>query len=835
MDAMKEEYKPLHQKVKKLNKSALKMDQVKSFIERYEHLESATAKKNRAYVNAEMDRCQSLFDDIDGKSLDRQQREAVVFQETNQLVLAGAGSGKTLTISAKVKYLVDELKYKPEEVLLISFTKNSAEEMEQRIKQKLGIPVEVKTFHKMGLEIIKKCEGHRPDVADDDFFKLAIDEFFTSAVFTSEELVHSIVEFFACYMHLPKNHEEFDNTDEFMTSVMGDQYDTLRGSLRRIKQDLEDNNITLYGEYVKSHEELMIANYLYLNGIQYEYERLYPFKSDDAFRKQYRPDFYLPEYDLYLEHFGVDEKGNAPYLSKIEEQKYREGMVWKRGFHQSNGTVLLETYSYFNSQGVLLQKLEVMLKKHHVELRPLDRVALYKQLNLRKSDRQFGEFKKLLSTFISLFKSNGYDANCFEMMEREYKSRNKYFEIRTKLFFNIVKPLYEFYQSKLNESGSIDFNDMINKATGYVKADQIKHTYRYIMIDEYQDISQSRYRLIKAIKQQTSAKIMCVGDDWQSIYRFAGSDISLFTNFERYFGFYALSKIEKTYRNSQELIDIASRFVQKNPAQMRKKLISDKHLDHPVVIMDYDSELSRVKSLCHVLDKISMESGENTDVLLLGRNTFDFDDFLATEFFRKINTQGEFQYSKNPKLKLIFLTAHKSKGLEGTAVVIINAMKSRLGFPNQMTDDPLLNLVLTSADGFRHTEERRLFYVSLTRTKTITYILSPKTEKSIFVSELEKYPGIILNDEFLNPDHKDMPKCPRCHVGYLVKRQSDKGKSFVGCSNYPMCDYTLNEISVLTNPVTCSVCGGFMVKRSGRYGKFMGCTNYPTCGNNGKV
>ena len=608
----------------------------------------------------------------------------------------------------------------------------------------------------------------------------------------------------------------------------------IRNEIERQKQDKQ----TIQGEIVKSLEELMIANFLFLNGIDYIYEYKYPFEQEDKYRKHYRPDFYLPEYDIYIEHFGITENFKAPWLNEIEEQKYVKGIEWKRKEHRKNGTKLLETYSYYNKKGILLSELEKMLRREGIEFREVNDTEIYQRIIDSKEDRYFEEFVKLIESFIQLFKSNGYGIDKFDELKRIVnKTEDKFLKERNNMFLDLVKPIYVEYEEHLRKSGSIDFNDMINMSTAIVENGYLDFNYKYIIIDEYQDISMSRYKLIKAIRDRTNAKIVCVGDDWQSIYRFAGSDINLFTNFEKYFGYYELLEIEKTYRNSQELIDIAGSFVMENPSQLKKNLKSDKRHSNPIRIFYYDSHI--YYSFKKAIDEIVYLHGEDTSITILGRNGFDI-DFLEKNNkgikmeLRLIKSGNDkiIKYKNYPNLKINYLTVHRSKGLEADNIIIINLENRLIGFPNKISDDPILSLVLTDSDEFNFAEERRLFYVALTRTKNTAYLLAPDNKQSIFVEELaERYN---IHYEYLNEAGSitENPNCPKCQKGYLVLRKSNKNnREFLGCSNYPMCDYTSRYLEIINNQIKCNSCGGFMVERNGKYGRFYGCTNYPYCNN----
>lgn len=799
------------------------------FLKTFSHLHEAIEETNRRFILRESQEHDALLSDIDGKSLDAQQREAVLCDEGNTLVLAGAGSGKTLTIAAKIKYLCDVKKVSPADILLISFTNKSAEEMTARI-EKLGISIEAMTFHKLGLEIITKSRGRRPDVFDNlpsfarDFFERRLPQF--------PELVRLLTEYFAYYLEIPEAASDYDSLGALYEKEKTADLETIKSKYDRetyIAEAGEQNARllkSLNGEYVKSLEETKIANFLFMNGVRYEYERLYPFESDDPLRKSYRPDFYLCDYDIYLEHFGVNKDFKCPHLSPVEEEKYVEGIKWKRDFHQRNGTKLLETYSYYTSDGVLLEKLKGILLENGVEFRPRDMTDIFETVYAKKSDKYFSQFIDLCCSFITLFKSSNYKAERLdEMKARAAQSENAFLRERTRLFITIVKIMLEEYQRYLSDNSQVDFSDMINAAAEEIRKGFLPHTYRYIIVDEYQDVSRARFALLKAVADTSGAKVFCVGDDWQSIYRFAGSDVSLFTDFEKYFGFTKTLRIEKTYRNSQNLIDEASRFVMKNPMQLQKKLTSDKSLGYPLVFWGYDDE-PRI-ALGQIMRKIIAEFGAEKSVLFLGRTNYDISVLENSGLFRREQRGEKLVYLDSPETPVAFLSVHKSKGLEADNIVVLNFKNDRFGFPNQIADDRVLEYVLSSPEPYPFAEERRLFYVAITRTRNRTFVLTDNKNPSVFFKEFSESSSVCF--VAIRKGGENDVLCPRCRTGTLLKIEHNGG-SFVGCSNYPKCDYRLKNISVLSSPKKCPSCGGFLVRRKAPNGHgFAGCTNYPQC------
>lgn len=509
------------------------------FLKTFSKINSEIANRNDVFLQKEMRESDSLLSNIDGKSLDEQQRKVVISDEDRTLVLAGAGSGKTLTIAAKVKYLCEVKHVEPKDILLISFTNKSAAEMTERIQNKLGIPVEATTFHKLGLDIIKNNLGYRPEVSDD--LTTFVHNFFENELLNHPDLVQALTEYFTYYLEIPENMEDCDNLGELYELEKSADLETLKSKYDR-EQYIKDTSsekakklTTLNGERVKSIEETKIANFLFMHGVNYEYEKLYPFESDDPNRKAYRPDFYLIDYDIYLEHFGVSKDYKCPWLSEVEEKKYLDGINWKREFHKKNGTKLIETYSYYTKEGRLLPELEKLLQANGVVFTPHDFTDIFETIYAKKSNKYFSEFIKLCCTFITLFKSNNFKPEQFEQMKKQSeKLENNFLYQRNCIFLDIARIILSEYQKYLTDNKSVDFSDMINDAAAKVEAGASIPKYKYVIVDEYQDISQSRFNLLKSIVTATNAKLLCVGDDWQSIYRFAGSDISLFTDFERY-------------------------------------------------------------------------------------------------------------------------------------------------------------------------------------------------------------------------------------------------------------------------------------------------------------
>ncbi len=832
-ESFKEKWKPLIAELKGtvFLKKLKEYETICSTIAFYDNLDEEIKSSNDKFISSLLSEAEENYLTIGDINFDSQQAEVIVSDERRTLVIAGAGSGKTLTIVGKIQYLCLSKKIKPEEILLISFTNKSADEMTERIKQKLGIDIEAKTFHKLGLDIIMKAWNQRPEVYDN--IPAFVQNIFEEKLLRTPGFIKNVATFFFYYLDIPDDISNFDSLGELYEAEKEYDLETLKSKyqkeqyLQETHQSKKERLKTLKDEYVKSKEETMIANFLFLHGIKYEYERPYPYESDDAERKKYHPDFYLVDYDIYLEHFGITEDNRCPWLSSIEEEKYIDSIQWKREFHESHGTKLIETYSYYTSKGILFNMLEKKLRDNDVKFEPLDFNEIFQTIYINKSNKYFSEFMKLCCTFISLYKSNNYDISKLNEMMSTSK-HNPFFEERNRTFLEIIKNILFEYEIFLKKSNAIDFSDMINIASRNVILESTIPSYKYVIVDEYQDLSFSRYTLLKAVVDATSAKLLCVGDDWQSIYRFSGSDISLFTDFEDYFGKTNRLKIEKTYRNSQQLIDEASTFITKNPIQITKNLKSDKKLDYPLVFWGYDKD--PVLTLERIINKIISEFGPDKSIMIIGRNNFDIEMLKNSSLFSfSIKNRCEImRYLPSIQTPISYTTVHKSKGLEADNAILINFKNDKVGFPNQIANDMVLDFVIKKDDDFPFSEERRLFYVAITRTKNRTFVLTDNKAPSIFLKEFKEsksccFVNIRKNDESISN------LCPRCKTGTLYKITNARS-SFIGCSNYPRCNFTIKETDALLEPKKCPQCGGYLTRRKAKNNHpFFGCTNYPYC------
>ena len=514
-------------------------DSERIFLSNFKNIDFIIEKKNNDYIN-NFNINSSLLDDVMGYSLDEYQRKVVLSDEEASLVLAGAGTGKSLTIIGKIVYLIKYRRINSEEILVITLTNDFVNSLKNKLLNYYNINIPIFTFHKLSL-LLLESNGLEYQIADEEILDDVVNSFINN------------------YVH---------------------------------------NNKKIYKAY--------------------------------------------------------------KYLVKDESDK--------------------------------------------------DKLI------------------KTIKTFIHLFKSSNKDIYDFNNIINNIKF--KILKKNDMCMLLLIVNVYLMYQDELRINNLLDFDDMINKAINCIINKGLRKKYKYIIIDEYQDSSIVKVRLIQEIIKYTRAKLLVVGDDYQSIYRFTGSNLDVFLDFKKYFVNSKIFNIVNTYRNPQELIDIAGKFVMKNNRQVKKILISNKHINNPVNIY-YINDLRR-----GFKEILSINKNYN-EIMVIGRNNKDINYYLDDE----ISFMYDNYYSYN-EVVFKYMTIHKSKGLEADVVIIINLSNYANSIPSKIKDEKVIKYVKNNKDIYPYEEERRLFYVALTRTRNRVYLLSRNYNESIFVKEIKKYKNV---------------------------------------------------------------------------------------------
>ena len=708
---------------------------ISKFINDFNAVNQLVKEHNEKTINFLLDTHKDFFDHCLKYPLDHQQRRAIVSEEDNCLVVSSAGSGKTSSIVGKVKYLTEIKGIQPEKILLISYTNKAAAELTERIETN---GLRGYTFHKLAIDIIGKTTGAKPSIYNNTD-ALFIDIYHT--LLKDNVFKQSVINYFTDYQTDEADWEKVKNERRRQLS------EQKRPQIKAVLPDMDGNVI-----YVRSKEEQKICFILSSLGVKFIYEEPYEHQLSDETHSQYHPDFSIyfnqngTTKRIYLEHFGVDKHGSVPaWFAKdknitYEEanQRYNDGITWKKEAHKKFGTLLLVTSSADFQSSDIKSKIRKLLQDANVPIQEKTDEELY-NLVVPRNSKQEQAFIRLVATFVTLIKSS---CKSIEEVLAQAKIAND----KRSLFIikNIFQPVYELYTKTLNAAHCIDFTDAILQATEICRTlHPVK--YDYIIVDEFQDISVDRYKFLTTLREgNPPAKLYCVGDDWQSIYRFSGSDMALFNKFSEYFGDTEINKIETTYRFGEPLVALSSRFIQRNRTQIQK----DIHSFNPEIKTELEFWPYNRRDYCKTIEQLISAIPADRSIFLLGR--YSFDDYYLSFMYQSIKEGNRFYYIIGNR-KIEFLTVHKSKGLEADYVILLQCNKDTYGFPSLINDDPILNYVLTQSDQFPYGEERRLFYVAITRAKIKTLVLYDKRFPSVFVDEF------LQSDKITEENYKKHP------------------------------------------------------------------------------
>lgn len=817
--------------------------------------EQELADSRESYIAEQLQRHKSFFDHVESDPLTLCQRRACIIDNDNNLLLAGAGTGKTSVMVGRTGYLLKSLQGKSEEILLLAYGRQAASEMDDRIRERLSTDsISATTFHSLGLSIIAQVEGKKPKIsafAEDEKAKLAwIQGYFDTLINDSAQYRELVLDYLTHYEYIERSAFDFKS--------LGESY-----------QYFNDNDIRSFkGEQVRNFGQLYIANALFSHGIAYQYQAKYGYDVQTTTRKQYHPDFYLPELNVYIEYYEIDHNGNT--ATYIDDDTYLQQIEWQRATHENYKTDCIELNYAHQQEGKLISTLLQLLMERKTPVQaPSNELFSFEPIAsefMTDTLREYGKITTLatlLCQLVGLYKAACLDISAGDTSNRHFNNA-KHEEViaaslapaQTAKAFTLLNPILTAYEQHLSNSGEIDFEDMINKALRYVKTDKFISPWRYIMVDEFQDISEPRARLVKALRDnKKECSIFAVGDDWQAIYRFSGADVSLTTQFARYFGATTQSALKQTFRFNNQIGKVATDFISKNPAQITKSISSLKQVDAPAVSL-LKRDNSQVSS-----DKIRSQQSAIIDELANGA----IDDVLAAisanvckpvtvyllaRFWFLLPTNIDIKRLNNqyPLLTIEGQSFHASKGKEADFVIIIGMKKGIHGFPSAKTTPAIHEALLAKQESYKYAEERRLFYVAITRAKDRVYIIADMSDSNDFVQELVNDHHIELH-EFDSTTSQtsvaDIP-CMVCDTGTLKKRAGRYG-NFYACSNYPRCEHKEKSCVNCQSPMTrtrypgfkvclnescksivplCGQCDAEMVLRVSKKSEFWGCRNY---------
>lgn len=675
-------------------------------------------------------------------SLDDEQQTAIVTDDKHNLVVAAAGSGKTEVLITRIAYLIARKPdgIDPNRILAIAYQRKAREEIEQRLHDRYNIgSVNVKTFHKLGKDILEQVEREfrHTDIIDQNKKREIIRKIFKQKIENEPDYYKLFLDFVKT-LHDKETREDVETKDE-----------TLRYARERPYFSINRKRVNSRAE--KEILDFFLTTQLNGKSIEVKYE-----PDLDGFR----PDFYLPEYDLYIEHWALNEKGEVPEWFSQSTEEYKKAMEMKKKWFAEHDKLLVETFTYEYDESYP-DKFIDLLKK-----RLIDKLRTRNDCDLELALKTYDEIVEIawqsyrtpiedIVNFITTAKTYGLKPEKIKNRLHELKWTRKQLA-----FGNLALPVYYVYEEVLQEHEKIDFEDMINRAIDELDDNPTLQAdvYDHMLIDEYQDISKQRCKLIeKLLERNPKCKLFCVGDDWQSIMGFSGSNLNFFVNFKEYFENPAVTEISTNYRSVKTIVDAGADLIKNNTScQIQKPTMSDRKDVNPIKVLrsphkekyewNYHHQTAE-DCIGRIIDYI--EKGYSPrEIMVLSR-------CMRTRFGRGYrfiaNVRAFIEKAKENGIRLAYdnvgaqnkvrlLTAHKSKGLEAKVIFLLNVTKGPYGFPCEIEDPSIYE---SARENYppqdQKEEERRLFYVAITRAMEDLYVYTWEPAMSEFLEEIAGY------------------------------------------------------------------------------------------------
>lgn len=665
----------------------------------------------------------------DLSALNDKQREAVISENKRLLVLAGAGSGKTKTLLQKLIYLIEEKGVSPSKILAITFTKNATNEMldrliisadstgeyEKQLFDKRRTKIEkdkerflqqkkykwidgltVKTFHSFCYSVLRndgvnefdnkfRIIGDEKKDEEDELSKHVAPE-------TVFEVFHKILI------------ENCENT-EYLLKLKRYILDYIVDKIH-LKKD--DNNFfskdgkhftTLDGTKVRSKSEQFIADWFYRHSIKYEYEPELNVKDFS-----FHPDFFVPEANLYLEHIS-----DLSYPTKAKEEQFQKGKL-----------LLVKTFDSMTKDSALFNHtLDKVIKNRLPSDNQKTTFLNYREeFNHYHSDVK--DFIQQVIRVTDMIKVENISIDT--VLQNAIKDQHE----RIRNFYELAIPIVKGFIDYCTNKSYLDFNDLISKSTSlFLHHDDVIHKYRnkfeYILVDEFQDVNNLQVGLIKLLLTNKT-QLFCVGDDWQSIYGFRGSNVNYIVEFEKHFDNAEIIKLNLNYRSTQNIVGASNEVIKHNKFKVDKDVQASKMSEHKIVVFSGNNLEENIQFCSEKVNELLKDGINNDEIWFLYRRNKMFSPYF--NFFKGEGTRVQGK------------TIHASKGLEAKVVFIIGLTEGNGGFPDIWLEDRIFQIIKKANHDILMEEERRLFYVAITRAKDKLFLITEKGNESSFLKEI---------------------------------------------------------------------------------------------------
>ncbi|NCS81808.1 MAG: ATP-dependent helicase [Ignavibacteria bacterium CG08_land_8_20_14_0_20_37_9] len=665
----------------------------------------------------------------DLSALNERQREAVKSEAKRLLVLAGAGSGKTKTLLQKIIYLIEEKGVSPSSILAVTFSKNATNEMIDRLiisadsteqygkilvdksltksekdkerffyqkKYKWIDGLTVKTFHSFCYSVLRnfgvnefdnkfRIIGDAKRDEDDELSKLVAPE-------TVFEVVHKLLI------------EQCEDTDyllqlkRYILDYIIDKIHITKTSNKFLTKDGKYFT-TLDGTKVRSKSEQFIADWFYRHSIKYEYEPLLNVKDFS-----FHPDFYIPEANLYIEH--VSDKS---FSMVNKEEQFEKGNL-----------LLVKTYESMTKDSALFNHSLDKIVKNRLPHDYHKTVSLTYKEEFNGYHEDVRDFVVQIIRITDMIKVENTDFKL--VLENAKKDQHE----RVRHFYELAIPIVEKYINYCTDKSYLDFNDLISKSASLFQnqadiANKYRSKYQYILVDEFQDVNNLQVELIKLLLTDET-QLFCVGDDWQSIYGWRGSNVSYIINFAKHFPNANIVKLNLNYRSTQNIVGASNEVIKHNKFRVDKEIHAAKKSEHKIVVYSGNSEEENIQFCVEKVKLLLNDGMTNEDVLFLYRRSKMFSPYFLAFQKKGIQIQSK--------------TIHAAKGLEAKVVFILGLTEGYGGFPDIWLEDRIFQIIKKADHDLLLEEERRLFYVAITRAKEKLFLITEKGNESSFIKEI---------------------------------------------------------------------------------------------------
>lgn len=662
-------------------------------------------------------------------SLNDKQHDAVVSEDKRLLVLAGAGSGKTKTLLQKLIYLIEEKGVSPSSILAITFTKNATNEMIDRLiisaettgeyekllfdkkvnkadkdkeryiqqkKYKWIDGLTIKTFHSFCYSVLRNYGVNEFD----NKFRIIGDEKKDEEDELSKHVAPETV-FEVMHKLLIEQCEDTDFLLQLKRYILDYIIDKIH--LKKVDPKFLPKDgkyfTTLDGTKVRSKSEQFIADWFYRHSIKYEYEPLLNVKDFS-----FHPDFYIPDANLYIEHIS-----DKSFSTKNKEEQFQKGNL-----------LLVKTFDAMTSDSALFNHTLDKIVKNRLPSNYHKTVTLNFKEEFHGYHEDVKDFVQQIMRITDMIKVENIDIDL--VLEN---ARNDQHE-RVRQFYELAIPIVKKYIHYCTDKSYLDFNDLISRSTSLFKnhediVNKYRNKYEYVLVDEFQDVNNLQVELIRLLLTDKT-QLFCVGDDWQSIYGFRGSNVSYIVEFEKHFANAKTIKLNLNYRSTQNIVGASNEVIKNNKFKVEKDVQASKISEHKIVVYSGNSEEQNIQFCVDKVKELLEDGVSNDDILFLYRRSKMF-----SQYFFKFKNEG---------IRVQGKTIHASKGLEAKVVFIIGLTEGSGGFPDIWLEDRIFQVIKKANHDLLMEEERRLFYVAITRAKDKLFLITEKGNESSFLKEI---------------------------------------------------------------------------------------------------